>query len=115
MNQGEKETVTLDQTIALSQVGKAHDQLEKVVRRALKLGVKPEAIINFIDDQATQISNRVMREIVRGEVVVPGSIADDDTQELILEHDPDDTRNLRRIEDDDTIMITNDAEQHVDA
>ena len=93
---------TLDQTTALSQVGKAYDRFQTVVRRALRLGVTPESIIEFLDAPATQITNYTMREIVGREMIaLPISIEDADTedQEMI------DTHQIRQIEADDTVKI----------
>ena len=82
-----KPTPTLDQTIALSQIGKAYDRFGKVIRRALALGVSPERIIEFLDDPATQITNHVMRQIIRDEVIVHTENADTEDQPAIEDAD----------------------------
>lgn len=98
------ENQTVNQTIALSQVGKAYDRFGLVIRRALRAGVSPEAIIDFLDDPATQLSNRVMRKIINDEVMVPAE------DQLELEGDADaDTVDQDKVEDDDTVVINNDG------
>lgn len=76
------ETPTLDQTIALSQLGKAHDRFTKVIQRALALGIRPEVIIDFLDDPATRVTNSVLRKIVTDEVVVHGETETEEADTL---------------------------------
>jgi hypothetical protein len=64
------EVMTENQITALSKVGKGYDFFAKTIRHALAVGVSPEKIIDFLDDPATQITNRVMRKIIEREVVV---------------------------------------------
>ena len=87
-------TPTLDQTIALSRLGKAHDNLARRIDHCLKLGLRPETIIDFMDSPATQITNAAMRKILQQRVIVPGETEDDEDtvdQEKIIDAENDDT------------------------
>jgi hypothetical protein len=104
-------TPTLDQTVALSRIGKAHDVLVRKVRQGLQLGLSPEKIIDFIDDQATQVSNRMLREILSSEVLVDGEVVPEAEEDAdTADQDDDDDENAPTIvikddDDDPTIVI----------
>jgi hypothetical protein len=103
-------TPTLDQTIALSRIGKAHDNLARKVRQGLQVGLSGETIVDFIHDQANEMANRMLREILKAEVIVPG-----DGQPELPEDDADTLDQDKIIDeaDQDTIVISEDDQDTI--
>jgi hypothetical protein len=58
------ETPSLEQTLALSKVGQAYNQLESTIRFAMAMGISAGRIAMFLEDPATQQANRTMRKII---------------------------------------------------
>jgi hypothetical protein len=104
MTTGESSTPTVDQIIALSQIAKAHDQLEKVIRRAMKIGVSKQSIIDFVDDLATQAANYDTRKILDAELVEESQIETRTLAAIEAGDDNADTVDQDKINDDDTVL-----------
>lgn len=102
------ESPTLDQTVALSRVGKAYDSFARKIRQALQVGVRPESIIDFLDSPEVQITNRVMRKVIEREVIIEGEEADtlDDGTKLVIADDEADTEVFDVIDEanEDTVI-----------
>jgi hypothetical protein len=69
--------VTANEIEALSGVGYAYDFFVGQVRVALRAGVSPEKIVDFLDAPERQIGDAALRRILEREVMVPGEVEED--------------------------------------
>jgi hypothetical protein len=106
MTSGEQ---TVNQTMALSRVGSAHDFFQKTIRQALQTGISPEKIIDFLDGAEAQISRAVTRKIIEQEVMVEGEVddgtADADYEPPHVTYGPETDSETDDMETADTVVI----------